>query len=358
VLSFFFRKWVIQEKLSPMKIRNTCSLFSLAGLAVVLLMQSALAEDTKPAIAPVDPMAWVKVSKQQVAAAKKLGVPVALTNSIGMRFALIPPGNFKMGSQDSVEEVHAKCIGVDVNPDWATDEHPVHKVKIARAFYMSIYEVEAKVLETVAPRPSETKEQKDAIKGRRRGDPKAKTPTPAINVWWQEAVTFCEQLGKQDSRTYRLPTEAEWEYACRAGTSTPFSFGETVLTNQVNCNHYYPYSKKGVAAPAWQAGPATTMGTYPPNAWGLHEMHGNVREWCSDWYAPYTKKSQTDPEGPATGTERVARGGGAKNSPAVCRSAKRGSYVPPSLAPSPHYGNRPRPILTSVGFRVVMELKK
>ena len=321
----------------------TRNLFSLFVLATLLLQQPVLAaEPEKKETPPVGPMAWVKVSTAQEAAAKKLGVPVALTNAVGMRFVLIPAGKFEMGSQDSVEEVHAKCIGVSVNPDWATDEHPVHKVKISRPFYMSIYEVDGKLLETVAPRPNETTEQKNANKRRRRGDREAKTPTPARNVWWQEAVTFCENLGEKDGRTYRLPTEAEWEYACRAGTTTPFSFGETVLTNQVNCNHFFPYSDNGVAAPAWQAGRATACGSYPPNAWGLHEMHGNVSEWCSDWYGPYTKKSQTAPKGPDTGTERVLRGGAARNSPSVCRSAKRSAYPPNA---------------DNVGFRVVMDLK-
>ena len=323
-------------------LRKAPRLLAIAGAVTFILLQPVQAETKKED--PVDPMAWVKVSKAQEAAAKKLGVAVALTNSIGMRFVLIPAGTFKMGSQDSVDEVHAKCIGVSVNPDWATDEHPVHKVKITRPFYMSIYEVDAKTLESVAPRPNETKEQKDANKKRRRGDPRAKTPVPANNVWWEEAVKLCEELSSREGRKYRLPTEAEWEYACRAGTTTPFSFGETVLTNQVNCNHFFPYSDKGAAAPTWQKGPVKAMGSYPPNAWGLHEMHGNVREWCSDWYAAYTKKSQTDPKGPSTGTERVVRGGGAFNSPAVCRSAKRGSYDPTPPA--------------AIGFRIVMALAK
>ncbi len=324
------------------KLRKAHKLLATAGAVVIILLPSAQAETKKEE--PADPMAWVKVSKAQEAAAKKLGVPVALTNSVGMRFVLIPAGEFTMGSADSVEEVHAKCIGVSVNPDWATDEHPVHKVKIARAFYMSIYEVDGKTLESVAPRPNETKEQKQANKRRRRGDPRAKTPTPAVNVFWEEAVAFCAELSKREGRIYRLPTEAEWEYACRAGTTTPFSFGETVFLDQMNCNHFFPYSDKGVASPAWGLGKVREVGSYPPNAWGLHEMHGNVWEWCSDWYAPYTGKSLTDPKGPDKGTERVARGGGAANSPAVCRSAKRSSWEPrPSVA---------------IGFRVIMEVKK
>jgi formylglycine-generating enzyme required for sulfatase activity len=124
---------------------------AIAGAATIILLPSVQAETKEAApVDPVDPMAWVKVSKTQEAAAKKLGVPVAVTNAGGMRIVLIPAGTFKMGSQDSVEEVHAKCIGVSVHPDWATDEHPVHEVKIARAFYMSIYEMDGKELEMVA----------------------------------------------------------------------------------------------------------------------------------------------------------------------------------------------------------------
>ena len=123
---------------------------TLLAMATLLLLQPVLAAEPEKQVEPVDPMAWVKVSKTQEAAAKKLGVPVAVTNAVGMRFVLIPAGTFKMGSQDSVEEVHAKCIGVSVHPDWATDEHPVHEVKIARAFYMSIYEMDGKELEMVA----------------------------------------------------------------------------------------------------------------------------------------------------------------------------------------------------------------
>jgi len=312
----------------------------MAGL--VMLSQPGRAENAKDQAGdkPVDPMAWARVSKEQETAAAKLGVPVALTNSVGMRFVLIPAGKFEMGSQDSVETVHDKCIGVDVNPDWATDEHPVHEVKISQPFYMSIYEVDGKRLETLAPRPNETKEQQQANNQRRRGNDQNK---PAVNVWWEEAVQFCEELGKKNGHSYRLPTEAEWEYACRAGTTTPFSFGETVFTNQVNCNHYFPYSEKGRAAPTFQAGAPVACGSYPPNAWGLHDMHGNVSEWCADWYAPYTAKSLTDPVGPDTGTQRVVRGGASHNSPAVCRSAKRIAYAPRA---------------SGVGFRVVMELKK
>jgi len=328
-----------------MKILNACRLFWFATMAAVLLAQSAPTEekDKKAATEREDSMAWVKVSKEQGAAAGKFGVPVAMTNSIGMRFVLIPPGTFQMGSADSAEEVRAKCIGVTANPDWAEDEHPVHEVTFTRPFYMGIHEVDAKRLEMVAPRPSETKEQKTANQKRRRGDPRARTPIPALNVWWPEAVQFCEELSQREGRTYRLPTEAEWEYACRAGTTTPFHYGEIMFTNQVNCNCYFPYGEKAKATDSWdRRRKAMQPGSFPPNAWGLHDMHGNVAEWCADWYGAYSAEEQADPKGPSSGTERVVRGGSWYNSPAVCRSAKRAANAPTDSA-------------GGIGFRVVVE---
>ena len=329
-----------------MELRNASRAFSLAGMAMLVILQSALAEEKngKPVKEQEDPMAWVKVSEDQKDAARKLGVPVAFTNSVAMRFVLIPPGKFKMGSADSAAEVRAKCIGVTANPDWAEDEHPAHKVELSRAFYMSIYEVTGKQLESVAPRPAETKEEKTANSRRRRGDSRAKSPVPALNVWWDEAVTFCEELSKREDRTYRLPTEAEWEYACRAGTTAPFSFGETIYTNQVNYDGSFAYGDKGEAAPRKARRGPSPVGLFPPNPWGLHDMHGNVWEWCSDWYGKYSDKSQKDPIGPSSGTGRVVRGGCWYNSPAVCRSAKRSS-------------NAPCGSVNSVGFRVVVEAK-
>jgi formylglycine-generating enzyme required for sulfatase activity len=132
-----------------------------------------------------------------------------------------------------------------------------------------------------------------------------------------------------------LPTEAEWEYACRAGTTTPFHTGDTITTDQSNYDGQQSYGKgkKGVMRDE-----TTTVASFPPNAWGLHDMHGNVWEWCADWYGEYPAGPVTDPTGPADGTTRVVRGGCWVTAPAICRSANRGDTEPVSW--NFHFGMR------------------
>src|SRR5262249_23141872 len=125
---------------------------------------------------------------------------------------------------------------------------------------------------------------------------------------------------KKAGRRYELPTEAEWEHACRAGTTGPFAFGAALSTDQANCDGTYPYngSKRGL----YRRKP-TTAGRFPQNAFGLCDMHGNVWEWCSDWYGPYAEDEKTDPKGPEKGTARILRGGSWFSYPWRCRSAYR-----------------------------------
>jgi formylglycine-generating enzyme required for sulfatase activity len=141
---------------------------------------------------------------------------------------------------------------------------------------------------------------------------------PVEQVSWEDCREFCSKLSERDGQRYRLPTEAEWEYACRAGTTTPFLFGETISTDQANYNGTYGGGNKGQYRQK-----TTSVGTFPGNAFGLFEMHGNVWEWCEDWRGPYPQSEITDPKGPDNGDARVLRGGSWGMHPLWCRSASR-----------------------------------
>jgi formylglycine-generating enzyme required for sulfatase activity len=129
---------------------------------------------------------------------------------------------------------------------------------------------------------------------------------PVINVTWDDAVAYARWLSEKTGKPYRLPTEAEWEYAARAGTTTPFSFGDNITPEQVNYNGNYPYAGGKEGQYREKTVPVKSL---PPNPWGLYEMHGNVWEWCQDWLGDYPSQPVTDPVGPSTGVYRVLRGG-------------------------------------------------
>jgi len=217
------------------------------------------------------------------------------TNSIGMKFVWIPPGNFLMGSPKE-ERLRS-------------DNETQHKVTLTKGFYMGVYTV--------------TQEQWQAVMGKNPSFFKGEKNLPVDSVSWDDCQEFIKKLREKDKdkKAYRLPTEAEWEYACRAGTTTPFHFGETISTDQANCNGENPYGngKKGVYRKK-----TTPVGSFPANAWGLHDMHGNLWQWCQDWYAAeYPKNDVTDPQGPENGELRVLRGGSWYLHPESCRSARR-----------------------------------
>ena len=225
------------------------------------------------------------------------------TNSIGMRLVYIPSGEFMMGSP--VDERHRN-----------SDEGPVHKVRISKGFYMGIHEVtQAQYKSIVGNNPS-------YFKG---------NDLPVETVSWNDATEFCTRLSQKEGKTYRLPTEAEWEYACRAGTTTPYSFGTAMSKDDANFFHWFKTRTKPV-------------GSYKPNAFGLYDMHGNVRELCQDYYGNnyYSTSPDTDPKGPDSGQYRVIRGGFWGSEPLECRSALRNW----NLSDFRSYYN---------GFRVVME---
>lgn len=157
---------------------------------------------------------------------------------------------------------------------------------------------------------------------------------PVVNVTWYGATEFATYAGGT------LPTEAQWEYACRAGTFTPFNTGNFLTNLQANYDWELPYNG-GINTVTTSPGRTQAVGTYPANAYGLHDMHGNVWEWCSDWYGTYPTTAQTNPTGSSTGSNRVYRGGGWSSYARGCRSAFRGASYPDASN-------------NSIGFRVVL----
>ena len=268
--------------------------------------------------APAPP--WAKLSAKQVAAAKTLGVPVAIENSLGMRFVLIPAGTFMMGSRDSSAEVARRCAMPNAQAGWFHDEHPRHEVRLTTAFYMSIHEVTQACYDSLTPRNRDERNRRpaDEIPESLLGPDR-----PVVKVSWEEAKKFCESLGRlegEQGRHYTLPTEAQWEYAARGNTKTPFAFGETVSTDQANYHGGYIYAQ-GQRGPYREK--SLPVGSLAANAWGLFDMHGNVAEWCTDRYGHYSRDIVTDPMGPDEGNERVVRGGSWRSYPGACRSALR-----------------------------------
>jgi formylglycine-generating enzyme required for sulfatase activity len=233
------------------------------------------------------------------------------TNSVGMKFVLIPAGKFVMGSPN--DETDRNAIEVP------------HTVEITRPFYMSVYLVtQAEYKKVIGSNPSHFCA---AGPGRANVGGANTDRFPVERVSWNDALQFCAKLSarageKAAGRTYRLPTEAEWEYACRAGTTTPFHFGKSASSTQANFIGHYPY---GGAAKGPYLQRTCKVGSYKPNAWGLYDMHGNVCQWCSDWYdtSYYKNSPKKDPKGPASASIRVLRGGSWLYSGSSCRAANR-----------------------------------
>ena len=218
------------------------------------------------------------------------------TNSLGMQFACIPPGTFQMGSPPTEEN--------------RRQDEAQHRVTLTRGFFMSVCPV--------------TQGQWQAVMGLHPGFlGKNCDDLPVMCVSWSACQEFCQRLGGRDGKPYRLPTESEWEYSCRGGTTTPFYFGEAISTDQANYNGNFTYSQTYRQGKEKYRFCTTPLGSSPPNAWGLCDMHGNVGEWCADWYGPYPQEDSKDPVGVGVGDRRVVRGGGWDANPKSCRSAFR-----------------------------------
>ena len=224
------------------------------------------------------------IATQQWEAVLDLEPKNAFANSLGMAFKLIPDGKFRMGE--------------------GTDSRDV---TLTRSYYLGVFEV--------------TQEQYQHVMGNNPSSFKG-AKNPVEQVSWDDAISFCKKLSKvpaekSDGRVYRLPTEAEWEYACRAGTTTTYSFGDA----ESRLDDYAWYDNNS-------GGTTHAVGLKKPNALGLHDMPGNVWEWCQDWYGDYPSGALIDPRGPSGGTFRVDRGGSWGGPAAYCRAAIRGTNVP------------------------------
>ena len=283
------------------------------------------------------------------------GKSIELANGVKLEMVLIPIGTFIMGDN----------TGSD-------DEKPAHKVAITKSFYLGKTEV---TIEQFRQFVDETGYVTDAEKGtgfqgafgwnsdskefkmdrrfswRNAGFAQA-DKHPVVNVSWNDAVQFCKWLSSKDGETYRLPTEAEWEYACRAGTTTRYAHGDDTegladVGNVADADFEAEFPEvRGLIRAHDGFARTSPVGSFLPNPFGLHDMHGSVWEWCSDWYTPeyYTQSPVDDPQGPSRGEERVYRGGGWFNCARGCRSASRSASQPENRN-------------LTLGFRVCMSAK-
>ena len=231
--------------------------------------------------------------------------PKEITNSIGMKLVLIPKGTFMMRS----------CIEEErIEEERASNNEEQYQVTISKDYFLGVTEVtQGQYEQVMGTNPSRFQGNKVQVD---------RSNLPVEQVSWEDAVEFCKKLSdlpeeRKAGRVYRLPTEAEWEYACRAGSRSFYSFGA---------------SSKSLGDYAWFVGngglQTHPVGEKTANGWGLHDMHGNVREWCSDWYGDYPKGAVSDPTGPKEGSDRVERGGGCGVGAEFCRSAFRYRRVP------------------------------
>jgi len=268
------------------------------------------------------------------------GVPPTtkeFTNSIGMKFVRVEPGTFTMGCGQNLPDEVKNAREFSGNrkiwlPDKGDyDEQPVHKVTITKPFYMGVYEV-----------TNMQYEQFDRLHIHLRGKKafSIDNDEAVVFVSWNEAKAFCNWLSKKEGLPYRLPTEAEWEYACRAGTNAQFSTGDTLPEEFIKNpdNSWYPNPIRGRGS---QEVVPLHVGKTPANPWGLQDMHGNVEEWCYDWYGPYEAGHQADPVGRANGNFKVTRGGSHGTFAYYLRSANR-------------MGTLPEDKSWFIGFRVVL----
>ncbi|MCP4683444.1 MAG: formylglycine-generating enzyme family protein [Desulfobacterales bacterium] len=265
-----------------------------------------------------------------VKAASSIQQGQSLTNSMGMKFEYIAPGTFIMGSPADETE--------------SPDDEMQHTVTLTKGFYMQTTEVTVGQWRSFV-RDTGYKSEAEINGGayvlttpllkRKKGkywdnpDFSQTDQHPVTCVSWNDAQAFIKWLNQKEGHTYRLPTEAEWEYACRAGTDTPFSLGRSLSTDQANYDGNFPLP--GCLKGEYRKETVPVAG-FSPNPWGLYDMHGNVWEWCRDWWALYPSGHVIDPKGPSSGSRwipnRVSRGGSWLFGAAFCRSGYRFMNMP------------------------------
>lgn len=284
------------------------------------------------------------------------GTPIV--NSIGMQLVTVPPGEFMQGSPaQEIERLLAQARALELSSEYLDlirSEGPQHRVRITRPFCLGVHEVTVgQFRQFVADSRYVTEAEQDSKGGigfdmakedfARRSQFTWRNPGfpqddkhPVVLVSWNDAVRFCQWLSGKEGRTYRLPTEAEWEYACRAGTQTRYSSGDDAEGLAAIANTADARAK--ARFPGWELTIAgddghvftAPVGSFRPNRFGLQDMHGNVSEWCADAFSPsyYVRSPVDDPGGPDTSSERVVRGGSWNSRPQFARSADRGGCAP------------------------------
>jgi formylglycine-generating enzyme required for sulfatase activity len=296
----------------------------------------------------------VQVDKQGQVIERKQGRAFAfrelLADEIRLEMVAIPGGKFIMGAPES--EYDQSAGGNPLNQVSARDrwegENPQHQVTL-QTFFMGKYPVTEVQWQAIA----------NTLKIERELNPNPSEPQgdnlPVASVSWDEAIEFCQRLSRDTGRVYRLPTEAEWEYACRAGTENPFNFGPTITTDLANYRGTYHGGTEWLFSDSYNRGPTgiyrddvTPVDTFPANAFGLYDMHGNVSEWCLDhWHWNYKGAPDDGSAWIANGFDdvRVRRGGSHDIFPNYCRSASRALQETDSRC-------------ADIGFRVVCEIPR
>jgi formylglycine-generating enzyme len=267
---------------------------------------------------------------------------------VKMKMVLIPAGEFMMGNGEPARKTAAFFSKIDgtKDPRYFADEYPQHHVYITKPFYVGIYPVTRGqfrqfVKDTGYRTDAETREKVPGWNNEK-GDIyspdcswrnpgfKQTDEHPVVDVDWDDAGAFCRWLSKKEGKSYRLPTEAEWEYACRAGTTTRYYIGDNPQTlakvgNVADAAHKakFPYLNGIKASDGYVF--TSPVGKFKPNAFGLYDMHGNVEQMCADWYSAkyYAESPAYDPTGPTSGTLHVLRGGSWMSGPIMARSAQR-----------------------------------